>query len=262
MGTSEHSKIGLIVPSSNTTMETEIPELLRRRAEASGGSEGFTFHSSRVRMSEVTARELERMVADSDRCVIELTDARVDVIAYACLIAVMAQGEGFHRTVEARLAGVAENAGVVTPVVSAAGSLVRGLQAMNARRVAIVAPYLKPLTRRVAAYLAADGIEVTDTVSLEISDNLEVGRHDPARLVELARGLDTSDADAVVLSACVQMPSLAAIEPAQEVLGLPVVSAATAIAFELLVTRGLEPVVPGAGHLLSGAVSARSLART
>ena len=30
------SRIGLIVPSSNTTMETELPELFRRQTEATG----------------------------------------------------------------------------------------------------------------------------------------------------------------------------------------------------------------------------------
>ena len=87
-------RIGLVVPSSNTTMETEIPELLRRRAEIE--PETFTFHSSRVRLQQVTKEELTEMVRGSDRCALELSDAGVDVIAYACLVAIMSQGPGFH----------------------------------------------------------------------------------------------------------------------------------------------------------------------
>ncbi len=87
-------RVGLIVPSSNTTMETEIPELLHRRSAV--GGESFTFHSSRVRMQHVTKEELTRMVCDSDRCALELSDARVDVMAYACLVAIMSQGVGYH----------------------------------------------------------------------------------------------------------------------------------------------------------------------
>ena len=49
-------RVGMIVPSSNTTMETEVPEILRRRGELS--PETFTFHSSRVRMQHVTKEEL------------------------------------------------------------------------------------------------------------------------------------------------------------------------------------------------------------
>ena len=224
--------------------------MLRRRDDA------FTFHSSRVRLHNVTPDELAAMVADSDRCAAELADAEVDVIAYACLVAVMAQETGFHRQVESRLAAVAADAGCDAPVVSSGGALVRSLQAMGARRVAILTPYLKPLTERVSAYIEAEGIEVVDAHSLEIPRNTDVAAHDPALLPELARRLDTARADAVVLSACVQMPSLTAIPAAERVLALPVLSAGTATTFEILAACGLEPFVPDAGYLLSGAVAA------
>jgi maleate cis-trans isomerase len=70
-------RIGQIVPSSNTTMETEIPAMLRAREGIL--PERFTFHSSRMRMKKVTKEELEAMDRDSDRCALELSDARVDV---------------------------------------------------------------------------------------------------------------------------------------------------------------------------------------
>ena len=54
-----------------------------------------------------------------------------------------------------------------------------------------------------------------------------------------------------MLSACVQMPSLPAIEAAQQRTGLPMLSAATATARELLISLGLDPVIPGAGALLA-----------
>ena len=67
-------RIGQIVPSSNITMETEIPALLRAHAEHTGDVE-FTFHSSRMRMKTVSKEELAAMDADSDRCALELSDA-------------------------------------------------------------------------------------------------------------------------------------------------------------------------------------------
>ena len=45
-------RIGQIVPSSNTTMETEIPAMLHAREAIL--PERFTFHSSRMRMHKVT----------------------------------------------------------------------------------------------------------------------------------------------------------------------------------------------------------------
>ena len=87
-------KIGQIVPSSNLTMEREIPAMLRAREMVL--PERFSFHSSRMRMKRVTKEELASMDKDSDRCALELSDARVDVMGYACLVAIMAQGKGYH----------------------------------------------------------------------------------------------------------------------------------------------------------------------
>jgi maleate isomerase len=243
-------RIGLIVPSSNTTMETEIPEMLRRREQIR--PERFTFHSSRARLHTVTKEELERMVHDSDRCALELSDARVDAIAYACLVALMSRPAGFHREAEERLHGLTAGNGAPAPVVSSAGALVEGVLALGARRVALVAPYLKPIAGLVVDYLTKSGLEVVDYVTLEVANNLEVGRLDPMRLPDLAAGLDLTRAEAVVLSACVQMPSLPAVELAERRLGLPVLSAGTATVYRLLQELGLEPVVPEAGRLLAG----------
>jgi maleate isomerase len=241
-------RVGLVVPSSNTTMETELPELLRRRGEIA--PEAFTFHSSRVRMRNVTREELAAMVAGSDRCAAELADARVDVVAYACLVAVMAEGAGAHERVERRLEETAAEAGAEVPVVSSAGALVAGLRALGAERVAVVAPYVDELMALVTGYLRGSGFDVTDSVNLCIANNLEVGAHDPARLPALARSLDLAGADALVLSACVQMPSLPALQLVEDELGLPVLSAATATARAVLERLGVAPVVPGAGALL------------
>lgn len=245
-------RVGLIVPSSNTTMESEVPAMLRRRSEID--STTFTFHSSRVRMQHVTPEELARMVADSERSAIELADARVDVMGYACLVALMIQGPDYFGQAEEQLARVAADHGAPVPVVSSAGALVRSLKALGASKIAVVAPYLKPITEQVLDCIVTSGIEVVDSASLEVSDNLEVGRLDPMRLPDLAEKLDTGKADAVVLSACVQMPSLPAIPEAERRLDLPVVTAATATAYEMLVRIGLDPYVPDAGYLLSGAV--------
>ena len=64
--------------------------------------------------------------------------------------------------------------------------------------------------------------------------------------------LNTVNVDVVVLSACVQMPSLAAIQKVQDRIGKPVISAAVATTYFLLKEMGLKPIVPNAGALLSG----------
>ncbi|WP_067733924.1 maleate cis-trans isomerase family protein [Novosphingobium naphthalenivorans] len=243
-------RIGQIVPSSNTTMETEIPAMLRAREGIL--PERFTFHSSRMRMKKVVKEELEAMDRDSDRCAVELSDARVDVLGYACLVAIMSMGHGYHRISEKRLHERTVENEAAAPVVTSAGALVDGLKLLGAKKISVICPYMKPLTQLVVDYIENEGIAVHDFAALEIPDNLEVGRHDSERLLEIYKSVDRTGIDAFVASACVQMPSLGIIQRLEDAIGVPVVSAAVCTTHQMLDRLGLERRVPGAGALLAG----------
>jgi maleate isomerase len=243
-------RIGQIVPSSNTTMETEIPAMLRARESVL--PERFTFHSSRMRMKKVVKEELEAMDRDSDRCATELSDARVDVLGYACLVAIMSMGHGYHRVSEKRLHERTIENNAAAPVVTSAGALVDGLKLIGAKKISVICPYMKPLTQLVVDYIENEGIIVQDFTALEIPDNLDVGRHDPERLLEIYKRVDRTGIDAFVASACVQMPSLPIIDRLEKQVGVPVVSAAVCTTHQMLDRLGLERRLPGAGALLGG----------
>jgi maleate isomerase len=251
-------RIGQIVPSSNTTMETEVPSMLRARETALPGR--FTFHSSRMRMHKVTKEELEAMNREGLRCAAELADARVDVMSTACLVAIMAMGLGYHRQAQRELTEVARANHCSAPVMTSAGALVEGLQIMGAKKIALLAPYMCSLTDLVVKYIENEGIEVLDAVSFEIADNLDVGRRDPALLVEDVKGLKTANADVVVLSACVQMQSLPSIQLVEDRIGIPVTSTAICTTRRMLDHLDLEATVPNAGALLSGRYPSRQAA--
>jgi maleate isomerase len=244
-------RIGQIVPSSNTTMETEIPAIFAARERMRPSDGHFTFHSSRMRMKKVVKAELEAMDRDSLRCAAELADAAVDVVGYACLVAIMSMGRGYHCESEAKLSARMKEEGHPAPVVTSAGALVNELKLAGVRSVSLVTPYLQPLTDLVVDYIRDQGIEVIDSIALCIADNLEVGRRDPNNLLTDVQRLNTKGADAVVISACVQMPSLPVIQRIEDGLGMPVTSAAACTARSLMRALKLEPVAPDFGYFLS-----------
>jgi len=245
-------RIALLVPSSNTTMETEVPVMLRAR-ERVRPRDTFTFHSARLRMEDVTLEGLRAMNDETERATTELADLRPDVVATACLVAIMAQGRGSHRAAEAEIAAALDREHATAPVVSSAGALVDALHALGARKVGIVAPYLEELTRLVVDYIEDAGVEVADAISLEVPDNRAVAALDPDDLERHWRRLDLRGCDALVLSACVQMRSLDVLEEVERRSELPTVSAATATTWAILRALDLEPVAPGAGTLLRAA---------
>lgn len=250
----QHYKVGLVVPSSNVTVEKEMPQLLNRHPEAT-----FSFHSSRMRMHQVSPAQLRAMNAQRERCILELGDASPDAILYACLVALMIGGPGEHERVESGVAEQLATGGSDAVVRSSAGALVEALSGIEAKRIAVVTPYMIPLAEQVMAYLEAYGFEVTGWKALEVADNADVGCIPGDRIMEAARGLDLTNVDALVLSACVQMPSLDLVQAAEDEFGVPVVTAATAGAYSLLKSLQLPINIPGAGSLLQRDAAPASL---
>lgn len=246
-----HHRVGLVVPSSNVTVESELPSLLGRHPVAT-----FSFHSSRMRMAKVSPAALAAMNAQRERCILELGDLDPDVILYACLVALMSVGPGEHQRVEGLVAEQLATGGSEAKIRSSAGVLIEGLRALGAHRIALVTPYMKPLAEQVVAYLEAEGLEVADWRALEVEDNREVGCIPGDRVMEAARSLDLTGVDALVISACVQMPSLSLVDSAEQEFGIPVVSAATAGAYSILRSLGLSLTIPAAGSLLRADLTA------
>ncbi|OZE30047.1 maleate cis-trans isomerase [Rhodococcus sp. 05-2254-6] len=238
-------RVGLVVPSSNVTVETEMPALLARHRHAR-----FSFHSSRMRMQAVSPEQLRAMNAQRERCILELGDAGIDAVLYACLVALMVAGPGEHQRVEGLVAEQLATGGSDAAVRSSAGALVEGLRALDAKNIVLVTPYMRPLAEKVVDYIEAEGIRVVDWRALEVSDNAEVGCIPGERVMDAARSLDLTGADALVISACVQMPSLPLVQAAEDEFGIPVLSAATAGAYSLLRALDLPVDLPDAGSLL------------
>jgi hypothetical protein len=83
---------------------------------------------------------------------------------------------------------------------------------------------------------------------LRSSDNHAVAALDPEDLKTHGKRLDLRDCDALVLSACVQMPSLSAIEEVERHSGLPTLSAAMANEVGDPARAQPRTVLPGAGE--------------
>jgi maleate isomerase len=173
-------------------------------------------------------------------------------MGYACLVAIMSMGRGYHCVSEVNLHEETVKNDSPTPIVTSAGALVKGLQALGAKKIALIMPYMKPLAEKVVDYLENQGFIISDWVALEIPDNLEVAAQNPLNLLEIYKRLNLKDVDVLVASACVQMPSLEAIDLLEKEVGIPVTSAAVCTTWEMLKKLNLDTKIPMGGSLLSG----------
>lgn len=203
-------RIGQIVPSSKCHYGDRNPGNAAGAGERTAGAIHLPCEPDANEKS--VKEELAAMDVESDRCALELSDARVDVLGYACLVAIMSMGLGYHRSSATRLHEKTRSNCAPAPVVTSAGALIEGLQRLGARRVSIIAPYMKPLTNMVVEYILAEGIEVVDSIALEIPDNLAVAAHDP----ELSRAGVGAAQDQQCRHrrfVCMRPDALAAVDP-------------------------------------------------
>ena len=269
-------RVGLLLPSTNVTLETELPVLLARHQTAR-----FTIHSSRLRLhagaedplqdlplltrnraarltfyasrspSSSGTQDAQRTVhRQRQQCVAELLDASCQVLLDASLVRLPAQGAGAYRRVLAAIREQARACEVSPVVITSTEAMLEALQALGAQRIAMVLPDPVPLAEQVVAYLSAEGLEVTAWAALDVADSAAVACIESSRILAALRTLGLTHAEALVLSADGQMPSLPLIELAEVEFGVPVVSAVTAAAFVLLRRLHLPTVLPHVGVLL------------
>ncbi len=243
-------RIGQVVPSSNVTMEIEIASMLRARETIL--PERFSCHSSRIRMRNINIAELKAMNQTIKQGVRALLDADIDIIAFACLVAIMAEGHGAHHHLTETYNKYIQSQQSAITFNTSAGALLNALKILQANNIVLIAPYGDDLTKVLIDYLTHENFNVIDYHNLSVTENTKVGRLEQHKLMDYVSNLKHHQADVIVISACVQMPSLTMIEKAETEFNKPVISAATATMFQLLKTLKLSAQVPNAGKLLSG----------
>jgi maleate isomerase len=171
-----------------------------------------------------------------------LADAEVDLIAFNCTAASLLVGpQEVRRRVETAT-GI--------PVVTTIEAVVAALDVLGARRIVLVNPYPAEVERHEVEHLSGLGIEVLATAGPECATPVEQGSISPGTWVQVFEGLETDDADAVLLS-CAGTRTAEVLEDLEEACGRPVVTSNQALLRLVLVSLGLEPVSPGHGTLLA-----------
>ena len=203
-------RIGLIVPSSNTTME---PDFYRHvPADAA-------VYTARMYLEDVTvAGEEEMLDVHFPRALRDIATAQPDVIVFGCTSGGALRGNDYDDGIVKR---IEREAGC--PGVSVIKSVREALRA-HGRRVFLVTPYIDEVTERVAASLRDDGFEVVAARGMGILANTDIGRVTPEEIAAYVRthAADAAQrADCLFLS-CTNLRAMEVRAALEEELGLPV----------------------------------------
>ncbi len=233
-------RIGVIQPAPGVMLEHEWPRWLPR---------DLLFPMGRVRFTDGSAAGYDRIATAAPDVAQDLASAGANLIAFACTIGSLYAGiAGENRLINAL--GTASG----LPAISLGSTCVKALDAVGAKRVAIMTPYPPETNVWVANYIEACGFGVEAFITTPVGI-VRIGDLQPAEIAafaiaEMAR-YPGADALWIPCTAIQTMDAIATIEAAT---GRPVVSGTQALLWHALALLDIADPVVGAGSLFNAPV--------
>jgi maleate cis-trans isomerase len=228
-------RIGLLLPSSNTTQEPEFVRIL---------PDGFTLHVARLPLRTVDADATARVVEDIESESRKLADADVDAIVLAATAPSSRNGINYDRELIRRIEAASGR-----HATTASTALVQALTVLDVQRLAIAAPWNDTVNTMAAAFIEASGFAVVGQRAMGHVANLEIGLLKQQTAFELGLAVDLPAAQAVML-ACGNWSTLGIVEPLEAAIGKPVLTTNQVSLWAVLRLMGHLAPIFGWGRLL------------
>ena len=229
-------RIGLLIPSSNSTQEPEFYTSL---------PEGCSLPVTRLTLETIEENSTLRIVEEIEEGARKLSHADVDIIVLAATAPTSRNGMGYDRELIERITKASGK-----PATTASTALIEALKEIGAKKIVLGAPWSDAVNARSAKFIEDNGFEVLDQKAIGIVANREVGRLDASTALDLGAEIDRPDADAIML-ACGNWKTFPIIEELEARTGKPVLTTNQVSLWHVARMLGLPPV-NGLGRLLAG----------
>ena len=224
-------RIGLLVPSINTTMETEFWRI---------APQGVSVHSARISGGRHgTPEELRSMENASKAAARDVAMVEPDVVAYGCTSGSFFEGPEWNKKICEQLSEIAG-----APTVTTAGAMAACLMAVD-----VVTPYVELTNERLKQFLRAHGIEVNRLGTFDMLDMFDHAKIEPSEIYQKVKETNSADTEAIFV-ACTQLRALEVVDMLERDLGKPVYSAVQATAWQAYAEMGVDPRITDCGSLL------------
>jgi maleate isomerase len=228
-------RIGLLLPSSNTTQEPEFTRIL---------PDGLTLHAARLPLRTVDPASTARIVEDIETESRKLADADVDAIVLAATAPTSRNGIGYDQELIVRIESASGK-----PATTASTALIQALKALDVKRLVLGAPWSESVNVTAAAFVEASGFTVLAHNAIGHISNLEIGLLDQQTAYEMGLAVDRPDAQAVVL-ACGNWLTTGIVDRLEAALGKPVLTTNQVSLWAVLRLADYHAPVFGWGRLL------------
>jgi maleate isomerase len=228
-------RIGLLLPSSNTTQEPEFTRIM---------PDGVTLHVARLPLRTVEPSSTARIVEDIEAESQKLADADVDAIVLAATAPSSRNGIGYDQELIKRIETASGK-----KATTAATALIQALTAIDAARLVIGAPWSEGINVTSAEFIEASGFTVLAHQALGHVSNLEIGVLEEQTAFDMGVAVDRPDAQAVML-ACGNWMTMGIVDRLEAAIGKPVLTTNQVSLWAVLRLAGYHAPVFGWGRLL------------
>ncbi|MEM4311416.1 MAG: aspartate/glutamate racemase family protein [Nitrososphaerales archaeon] len=220
-------RLGVIIPSSNTTVEREFTHLLPK---------GVSLHFSRLKLKGVTLEELKRMEDKVEEVSSLLADAKVDLICYACTTGSLYEGLKHEEEIVKKIQNATN-----TKAITTARSVIEALKTLKVRDICVATPYSAEINLKVKEFLEDNGFNLLKLKGLGLVNNIEIGKLEPKISYELAKASYHKLAQALFIS-CTNLRTIEVIAKLERELNIPVISSNIATIWMALKNLGMRGV--------------------
>ncbi|MBU7022537.1 MAG: aspartate/glutamate racemase family protein [Theionarchaea archaeon] len=232
-------RIGLIIPSDNTVMESEFNKVFR-------DVPGVSVHATRVFLEELSVETLLQMKKGLKRACEELKSAEMDVLAYGCTSGSFVKGLHFDQEI---IQEIEEETQITATTTSTA--VIEALKMLKVKKIALGTPYSDEINEKAIHFFRGNDIEVTNSIGLNIVPDVNTGKQEPYIAYNLGIKVNTEDCDCVFLS-CTDFRTVEIIDLLETRLGKPVISSNQSTLWHCMTLKNLGITFQKYGSLLAG----------
>jgi maleate cis-trans isomerase len=226
---------GVLIPSTNTTVEIEYSRLLPASLQV---------HVGRL-LSSGTGPFAPSKDDDIDYQAKLLGTAKVEVISLAQTSASLF-ADDYDANVTQRMSAAAN-----CPAITSAQAVGQSVQALGARRIALVSPYSAPVIERAKHYYESKfALEVVALEGFAATDSYMIGKLGPKNARDAFARINRPEIEVLVVPGG-NFPTMPFIPDWEREFGKPVITTNQAALWAMMRIMGVREPLPGLGRLLA-----------
>jgi maleate isomerase len=236
------AKIGIVVPSTNTTMEPEMHSM---------APPGVTFHTARLYLAQSAIRTPEEAqkaaAAFQDALDIAIRDvvtAEIDHLMIGVSALSFMDGVAGGKRFEERLKKMTS-----VPTTTASAAAIAGLSLYDVKRIGILSPHPAMLDEHYVRFFRESGYMVTKLHRIDCPTTLAIAMIEEPRIRSALQDLIEAGSEAVV-QVGTDLVFTRFADEAERWLGLPVLAVNAAMLRHALRARHIQDRLSGVGSLL------------